>query len=309
MNIFSRLIKPSTLAFWREARKTPNYSLFDLLHGYIYGRWTYLYIAIGTGRHPLAKRLAPLASWFEARIVKQKQAAEESIGMADTYHGKAVPLETARQLVTINEPIRIPDLERVIPYKRARSLIMEHPEHIVALECPCRSARPNPCLPMDVCLVVGEPFASFIMEHNPDKAHWVSQAQASQILKEEDERGHVHHIFFKDAMLGRFYAICNCCSCCCGAMQAQQSGTPMLASSGYICQVDEDICTGCLNCHDYCQFEALSTREFLTVVNESRCMGCGVCIDKCPQEALSLRLEKSKGEPLEIFALMEQAAR
>jgi tRNA (Thr-GGU) A37 N-methylase len=27
---------------------------------------------------------------------------------------------------------------------------------------------------------------------------------------------------YKDAMLGRFYAICNCCSCCCGAMQAHQ---------------------------------------------------------------------------------------
>ena len=36
--------------------------------------------------------------------------------------------------------------------------------------------------------------------------------------------------YYKDAMLGRFYAICNCCSCCCGAMQAHQHGTPMPAS-------------------------------------------------------------------------------
>jgi hypothetical protein len=28
--------------------------------------------------------------------------------------------------------------------------------------------------------------------------------------------------YYKDAMLGRFYAICNCCACCCGAMQAWQ---------------------------------------------------------------------------------------
>jgi hypothetical protein len=26
--------------------------------------------------------------------------------------------------------------------------------------------------------------------------------------------------YYKDAMLGRFYATCNCCSYCCGAMQA-----------------------------------------------------------------------------------------
>ena len=35
-------------------------------------------------------------------------------------------------------------------------------------------------------------------------------------------------------MLGRFYAICNCCKCCCGAMQAHLNGVPMLASSGYV---------------------------------------------------------------------------
>ena len=36
----------------------------------------------------------------------------------------------------------------------------------------------------------------------------------------------------QDAMLGRFYAICNCCSCCCGAMNAWNNGTPILPSSG-----------------------------------------------------------------------------
>ena len=45
------IIKPSTRNFFAEARKTPGYSLFDFLHGYIYGRWVHLYIAIGTGRH------------------------------------------------------------------------------------------------------------------------------------------------------------------------------------------------------------------------------------------------------------------
>ena len=74
------------------------------------------------------------------------------VGFADTYHGKAVPLEAARQLVMINEEIKIPDLEQVIPYKRARSIVMKNPDHIVALDCPCRMASENPCLPMDVCL-------------------------------------------------------------------------------------------------------------------------------------------------------------
>jgi ferredoxin len=49
------LLRPSTLAFFREGRRLSGYSLLDWLHGYIYGRWPYFYIAIGRGTHPLAR--------------------------------------------------------------------------------------------------------------------------------------------------------------------------------------------------------------------------------------------------------------
>jgi hypothetical protein len=233
MRLKDRFIKPSTQRFVKEARRTPGYSFFDLVHGYIYQRWPYLYIGIGTGEHWLAKWLAPLGGWLNKWITKRKpgESVGSHIGFADTYHGKAIPLETAKRLVSINEEIKIHDLEQVIPYQRARSIIMHNPDHIVVLDCPCRSARPNPCLPLDVCLIVGEPFASFVHEHHPKGSRRITRDEAIAILKAEDERGHVHHAFFKDAMLDRFYAICNCCDCCCGAMQAQRSGTPMLASS------------------------------------------------------------------------------
>ena len=70
-------------------------------------------------------------------------------------------MEAARQLVMVNEPVNLPDLEHIIPYPRARDIIMHNPDHIAVLDCPCRSARQNPCLPLDVCLIVGEPFAGF----------------------------------------------------------------------------------------------------------------------------------------------------
>ncbi len=310
MKLTDWFVKPSTRAFLSEARKTPDYSLFDLLHGYVYGRWTYFYISVGIGEHPWAKRLAPLGKWFKRAVSPRRKAenAEVTMGTADGYHGKAVPLETATRLVMINEPVRVPDLEQVIPYKRARSLILQHPDHIVALDCPCRVARENPCQPLDVCLVVGEPFASFVIDHSPDRAHWITPDEAVGILKAEDERGHVHHVFFKDAMLQRFYAICNCCSCCCGAMQAQRTGTPMLASSGYVAEIDESLCLGCENCAEYCQFGALEVRDGLNVVNQEKCMGCGVCIGKCDFEALFLKRDESKGVPLEIQQLMSRAA-
>jgi ferredoxin len=287
----------------------------------VYARWPYLYIGIGTGEHRLVKILGPLVSWFARRLPVQQPkgyntaAAAEATGggkpdhvtFADTYHGKVVPLRAAAQLVTVKEEICIENLETVIPYARARDIILKNPDHIAVLDCPCRVSRPDPCLPLDVCLIIGEPFASFITEHQPERARWITPTEAVEILQAEDGRGHVHHAFFKDAMLGRFYAICNCCECCCGAMQAQRQGTPMLASSGYIAVVNEDLCIGCGECREYCQFGALALNEIHAVVDQENCMGCGVCSSKCQQGALVLVREASKGEPLEIFELMDRA--
>lgn len=315
------LIRPSTRAFLREARRTPGYSFFDWLHGYVYGRWPYLYIGLGTGEHPLARLIGPparrLLQWFS--LPATEDGSGESPGraldpgsvrvtFADTYHGKVVPLEAAKRLVSVQQEISLTNLEQVIPYTRARDIILHNPDHIVVLECPCRSSRPNPCLPLDVCLVIGEPFASFVAEHHPRRARWITQDQAQEILQAEHERGHVHHAFFKDAMLGRFYAICNCCTCCCGAMQAWHNGVPMLASSGYVSQVDAGQCIGCEDCAGACQFGALSMSDGVAAVDASLCMGCGVCASRCTQEAISLVRDPAKGEPLEIQELIAHAA-
>ena len=309
------LTSTATKEFIEEGKRTSGYSRFDAIHGYVYGRWPYLYIGIGTGEHWIAKVFGPVYRSLSklissdnnkngSHINTSHQELVESGTFADGYHGKVVPLDAAKQLVSVNEDIRIMDLEKVIPYVKARDIILHNPDHILALECPCRTARSNPCLPLDVCLIIGEPFSSFVSEHHPDRSRSISQDEAIEILSAEDERGHVHHAFFKDAMLGRFYAICNCCECCCGAMNAHRKGTPMLASSGYICEVDSDLCIGCGDCSEYCQFNALSMNEYIMHVEVNDCMGCGVCTSHCDQGALTLLREESKGEPLELCVLM-----
>ncbi len=316
-NQLKALILPSTRRWFRAARNSPDSSLFDRLHGYVYGRWLYLYIGLGTGQHPLAKKYKSLLSTVgklsgrsnNGHLPSQDtDTRSEKPTFAEGYHGKVMPLESITRLVTVQEEIRLPDLEQVIPYQRARALILQNPDHIVALQCPCRTARQDPCLPLDVCLVVGEPFSSFVIEHHPQRARWITQEQAVEIIRQEDARGHVHHAFFKDAMFGRFYAICNCCSCCCGAMQSHRNGTPMLAASGYVCRADESLCIGCGECAEFCQFGALSLSDFTTTVDLEACMGCGVCVDKCAQGALALQREASKGIPLEISQLLDLSA-
>jgi ferredoxin len=298
--------RPSTRAFITEARRARNYSFGDWLHGYVYARWPYLYIGIGTGEHPLAPVVKRIIAWLGrlTSLVSRGQGDGPEIGFADTYHGKVVTLESATKLVTVDRAVELRDLEHVIPYALARDIVMRDPDHIVVLECPCRAARAEPCLPLDVCLIVGEPFASLVVEHHGRRARWITPNEAAQILRDAHERGHVHHAFFKDAMLGRFYAICNCCACCCGAMQAHQNGVPMLATSGYVSRIDAALCVGCGDCAAGCPFRAIMLRDGAPVVNLDLCMGCGVCVDRCEQGAMSLARDESKGVPLEMDHLI-----
>src|SRR5512139_3659532 len=101
--------RSSTRAFIREARRTRGYSLADWLHGYVYARWPYLYIGIGTGEHPLAPAVKGLIAWVGGlpkpravwRWLSGNPTSPGSIGedraaitCADTYHGKVVTLES-----------------------------------------------------------------------------------------------------------------------------------------------------------------------------------------------------------------------
>jgi ferredoxin len=299
------VIKRSTRDLWRAGRRLSGFSFVDFLHGYVYGRWPYHYIGLATGERSVPRLMRPLLAAVAGLLARSggKERIDPKRAFADRYHGKVVPTAAAEELVTLDRPIELRGLEQVIPYATARDIVLQDPSHIVALECPCRSVRENPCLPLDVCLIVGEPFAGFVADHHPEKARWISQEEAVEILRAERDRGHVHHAFFKDAMLGRFYAICNCCSCCCGAMQAWRSGTPMLASSGYVADVDAERCVGCGLCAEVCPFDAATLVEERAAIDRERCMGCGICVSRCPQDALSLARDPDKSEPLDVRRL------
>ncbi|WP_136798826.1 4Fe-4S binding protein [Desulfosediminicola ganghwensis] len=296
---------PSTRRFFRVGRRTMNFSLKNLLNGYIYGRWIYHYIGFGTREHSFTRRFPTLTSFlFKIFNPSNKSTADnEPVTFADTYHGKVICLDEAKKIVTLNKKIDIQDLEQVIPYKLARSIILENPLHLAVLDCPCRLVRQKHCKPVDVCIIAGEVFTSFVLEHHPDKSRKISVEEAVEISEAEHRRGHVHHAFFKSDLFGRFYAICNCCGCCCGALQAWQRGTPMLASSGYVCKADQSLCTGCGVCVRFCQFGALSLEDGRIVIDEERCLGCGVCVSKCKENARWLELDPSRGTPLDLDAL------
>lgn len=241
-----------------------------------------------------------------ARMAAEQTAATLLSAETSVLHSKVVKLDDAKSLVTVKQEVSLTNLETIIPYKHARDIILKNPDHIAVIDCACRSTKENPCKPIDVCLIVGEPFASFVLEHGTNNPRKISQEEAVEILKAEDDRGHIHTAWFRDAMGDRFYAMCNCCKCCCAAMRAFRVGIPVIAPSGYVSEIGED-CNGCGQCIDFCQFEAITLKDERAEVIYDKCMGCGVCETKCPIDAISLKRDPAKGNPLDIKALMKQA--
>ncbi len=279
-----RLLRRSTWRFLREGglRRLLNGSA---LHAYAYGRWTNQYLDV------LIHRIYPR---LDARGRQR---------WADHYHSKVLTPEHARAIITLDEDIPLRDLEQIIPYPAARDIVLKGPPDVAVYECGCRHARANPCEPTQVCMIIGQPFVDFVLEHNPQSSRRITQDEALALLQAEHERGHVHSAWFKDVCLDRFYAICNCCKCCCGGIEAMTKyGVPLMASSGYVAQVDKALCAACGTCEEACPFEAIQVGES-AIVSWEACMGCGVCVGQCPNEAISLERDERKGEPLDVRAL------
>lgn len=308
--MFAKLVKPSTRRFWSAGRRQ-GLTLSERVHGYVYARWPYHYIGMVHGKYKLLALLLTPAIWLLNRRHPFKPGPESATGdpgqrkagFADTYHGKAMPLEEATKLVRVDRPVSMEMPEQVVPYTRARDIVLDSRTKIALLDCPCRAGRPDPCEPTDVCIIVGDELVDFLVEHHPGRCRIIEPEEAATVIEAENKRGHVAHAFFKDVMLGRFYALCNCCSCCCGAMKAHRHGVRMLCSSGYLAEVDRTACKACGLCVTRCQFEALAMTEAGPRLDESRCMGCGVCVTGCPERAIRLRPAPEKGEPLAVDLL------
>jgi len=261
---------------------------------------------------PLDEGLAEMIEIYTQEITEMSQGGAET----DIYHSKVVKLMDAIKLVTQNKDLELPLPEQVVPWKVAKDVILQNPQSIAVGPCGCRLNSDNPCIeyPMDVCLMVGDPAADFITNLNP-RFRQITQDEAVSILEESHQRGDVHCAYFKREIANRFFAICNCCSCCCmgvkmwnmigGIPGAKNAGDLVfLVPSGYVAEVDEDVCSGCGTCAELNNFNCITMDDDdHPIINYDNCMGCGGCEGVCPEGAISLRLDASKGTPLDIEKL------
>ncbi len=205
--------------------------------------------------------------------------------------------ETRLGRVFVQEPVLTNDkTNHILDYERATHII-EDAKYIGVGTCYCRHRMyhaGHPCeinAPWDVCLTFDN-VARSLAEHG-DYARLIDKEEAMDVL----ERSYASNLVqIGENVRERPAFMCNCCGCCCEALQAARKFSPMqpVATTNYIPEVSLEKCVGCGKCSKVCPILAIAMEEAADrarkhpVIDKEICMGCGVCARNCPTKAISL---------------------
>jgi len=89
--------------------------------------------------------------------------------------------------------------------------IVDSAEGVALGPCTCRAVFRNCDNPINVEIMLG-PTRHIFMEHMPHDSHEITKEEAKNILRDCHQRGLIHTII---KCREDYYAICNCCTCCC----------------------------------------------------------------------------------------------
>lgn len=212
-------------------------------------------------------------------LLKQPEVAKEALA------------EPLGRIVAIEE--NISDDKELTSWERLTHIIENERSYAVG-ECGCKhiaKLKGDPCkvegAPSKCCVWFGKA-ADYLVER--EYAKRFNKEELYNLLKKCEEAGLVH--FTSNLSLTNNIVMCNCCKCCCAYLgtnrKVRTAGIQFVATTNFVTSVDKESCTGCEECINYCQAEALQLSGDTVNVNEEYCLGCGVCVSKCPMESLSL---------------------
>jgi ferredoxin len=189
----------------------------------------------------------------------------------------------------------------ILDYERATHII-EEADFIGVGTCFCRHKNfhlGKPCrlnAPMETCLTFGN-VARSLAEHG-GYTRPIDKSEAKEIL----EMSYSYNLVQMGENVREHPAfMCNCCGCCCEALEAVRRFSPMqpIATTNYIPRINQDDCVSCGKCERVCPVLAVSMEEAgpseagsgkkRPVIDETICLGCGVCARNCPKKAIILQ--------------------
>jgi NAD-dependent dihydropyrimidine dehydrogenase PreA subunit len=192
------------------------------------------------------------------------------------------------RIITVED--ELPQGTEIQTYERLSSML-DTEKSFAAAKCYCRHHAhlvDEPCevrgVPEYSCLLCGET-AEYVIDRGFAKR--ITREEAQEILLATEKAGLIHNTGnYRD----RAVFVCNCCGCCCEFLKGvkRTKSNVMVAQANFVVAADTDTCSGCGDCIDRCQMEALSLVDEIISVNEDLCVGCANCVPVCPTESLSM---------------------
>lgn len=142
-------------------------------------------------------------------------------------------------------------------------------------------------------------------EEFPDAAsslEVLTKEQAKEIFRKYDQQGLMHMIW--TGVTPYVMCLCNCDRDCNNYKNyVVNRGAPRFFRGEYISQVDWDLCDGCRDCMNRCQFGAqfYSFAQERVYIDPTRCFGCGVCRAACSRNAITQIPRQASPEAADIW--------
>jgi ferredoxin len=233
---------------------------------------------------------------------------EKYIQQTDGGVGMVAQEPALHRVIPVGEAI--PFEVEIFPYERATELV-ESAKAWGLRDCICRVQQKmagKGCEhPIDNCILIA-PIKGAFDKSNVTKA--ISKEEALEKLRQAEDTGLVHSSANHQEQI---YYICNCCTCCCGVLRglSEFGHRSSIARSGFLGDINEEVCTGCAACVDRCHFGAISESGDVCSVDHQICVGCGLCVSACTEDAIGLRrrpADENFPPPLDGKEWMEQRA-
>ncbi|MEN8153702.1 MAG: 4Fe-4S binding protein [Acidobacteriota bacterium] len=235
-----------------------------------------------------------MALALDAYVHGDRTFTDEIFG-TDTVIGRALVHETALQE---------DQLPHILDWESTTELIKKS-RNIAVTNCYCRHRAEHlgkKCdTPLEICISL-DAGADYIVSRKFGRK--IDRPEAMDLLEQSRSGGLVQ---IADNVMNRPTYICNCCSCCCGQLQAiKEYDLEAVNPSNYQATVTVDSCRGCSRCARVCPVEAIVMKPYpqvanrknqlLPQINTNRCLGCGICVSACGKNQ-AMKMEARKVRP------------